>query len=111
MKIPLKQYIVLLRSYLKTQKMAIGWLAILLVSGTALQLVNPQIIRYFIDTSQQSGSMELLLYAALLFIGVSLLNQGILVVATYIGENVGWTATNQLRVDVAAHTGLRQSRP
>lgn len=110
MKIPLKQYIVLLRSYLKTQKMAIVWLAILLVSGTALQLVNPQIIRYFIDTSQQSGSMELLLYAALLFIGVSLLNQGILVVATYIGENVGWTATNQLRVDVAAHSlGLDMS--
>lgn len=109
-KIPLKLYIVLLRSYLKTQKLAIVWLAILLVSGTALQLVNPQIIRYFIDTSQESGSMELLLYAALLFIGVSLLNQGILVVATYIGENVGWTATNQLRVDVAAHSlGLDMS--
>jgi ATP-binding cassette subfamily B protein len=103
-KIPLKQYIVLLRSYLRTQKRAIVWLAILLVSGTVLQLVNPQIIRYFIDTSQQSGSIEMLLYAAMLFIGVSLLNQGVQVVATYIGENVGWTATNQLRVDVAAHS-------
>ena len=46
----------------------------------------------------------MLIYAAILFIGVSLLNQGIQVVATYIGENVGWTATNQLRVDVAAHS-------
>jgi len=64
MKIPLKQYIGLLRGYLKTQKLAMFWLAILLVSGTALQLVNPQIIRYFIDTSQESGSMELLLYTS-----------------------------------------------
>jgi ATP-binding cassette subfamily B protein len=32
-----------------------------------------------------------------------LVHQGLTVLATYIGENVGWIATNKLRGDVAAH--------
>nr|WP_246079692.1 ABC transporter ATP-binding protein [Paenibacillus piri] len=102
-KIPLNDYTRLLSAYLKPQRKSIIGLSILLLAGIGMQLVNPQIIRYFIDTANIQSSMEPLWYAAGLFIAVSLAHQGITVAATYIGENVGWIATNKLRGDVAAH--------
>ncbi len=103
MNIPLRQYAALLRSYLKNQRSSIVWLSVLLVAGLAMQLINPQLIRYFIDSAQGAESNRALWIAAGLFIGVSLLQQLLNVVAAYIGENVGWVATNKLRGDVAEH--------
>ncbi|TNJ66830.1 ABC transporter ATP-binding protein [Paenibacillus hemerocallicola] len=102
-KIPLRQYVGLLRHYLRSQRSSIMGLAVLLVAGLAMQLVNPQLIRYFIDSAQQAETNEALWIAAALFIGVSLLQQLVTVAATYISENVGWIATNKLRGDVAEH--------
>lgn len=102
-KIPLRQYVQLLSGYLRPQWKSITALTALLLFTIALQLINPQIIRYFIDTAQSEAQPRALLYAAILFIGVSLVHQGITVWATYISENVGWVATNKLRGDVAAH--------
>ncbi|PZE22105.1 ABC transporter ATP-binding protein [Paenibacillus xerothermodurans] len=102
-KIPLKEYAGLLRSYLKPQRKSIIWLSVLLISGIIMQLINPQIIRYFIDTAKTQESTTPLVYAAVLFIVVSLVHQGLTVAAAYIGENVGWIATNKLRGDVAEH--------
>lgn len=101
--IPLRSYTDLLSQYLKTQRSAMSWLAVLLAAGIAMQLINPQIVRYFIDTAKEPGSSSQLLAAAGLFIGVSLLHQGLTVVAAYLGESIGWKATNRLRQDVAAH--------
>ncbi|TMV50881.1 ABC transporter ATP-binding protein [Paenibacillus mesophilus] len=102
-KIPLRQYVGLLRHYLRSQRPSIIGLAVLLVAGLAMQLVNPQLIRYFIDSAQGADTSRALWIAAALFIGVSLLQQIVTVVATYISENVGWIATNRLRGDVAEH--------
>lgn len=103
-KIPLRQYVNLLDAYLRPQRKSIIMLTLLLLSTIGLQLVSPQIIRYFIDTAaQEQGGIKELLYAAVLFIGTSLVLQGVTVAATYIGENVGWIATNKLRGDVAEH--------
>ncbi|GAA4853946.1 ABC transporter ATP-binding protein [Paenibacillus vulneris] len=102
-KIPIKEYALLLSSYLREQGGSIVWLSVLLIGSIIMQLVNPQIIRYFIDTAKTQESTAPLLYAAGLFIGVSLLQQVITVIATYIGENIGWIATNKLRGDVAEH--------
>lgn len=102
-KIPVSEYTGLLNSYLRPQRKNMAVLGILLIGGIVMQLINPQIIRYFIDTAQTQESSRPLIYAALLFIGVSLLHQGLTVAATYIGETVGWIATNKLRGDVAAH--------
>ncbi|MEK3917628.1 ABC transporter ATP-binding protein [Paenibacillus sp. FSL H7-0331] len=102
-KIPVSEYTGLLNSYLRPQRKSMAVLGILLIGGIVMQLINPQIIRYFIDTAQTQESSSPLIYAAILFIGVSLLHQGLTVAATYIGETVGWIATNKLRGDVAAH--------
>lgn len=102
-KLPLREYAGLLAQYLIPQWPAMTVLGLLLLSGIAMQLISPQLIRYFIDTAQSGQGGEKLMQAALWFIGLSVLTQGVRVIAAYIGENVGWTATNRLRSEVAAH--------
>ena len=103
MKIPVRQYWQLLLSYLKPQWLMAVMLAVLLFSNIGLQLVNPQIMRSFIDTAKTGSGVDMLWQSALLFMGVALAQQIVSVAATYISENVGWTATNALRADVAEH--------
>ena len=103
MELPLQRYWALLAHYLAPLRWKVGLLAGLIFSGIALQLVNPQFIRYFIDTATNSGDTQSLYIAALIFLGASLLLQGISVAATYVGEDVGWQSTNQLRADLARH--------
>ncbi len=103
MKIPLKQYWNLLVNYLEPQWPMVTLLTMLLFSSIGTQLVNPQIMRSFIDTAQSGGASETLLRAALAFIGVALVQQIVSVLATYVSENVSLTATNALRADLADH--------
>ena len=101
--IPIRHYTQLLQNYLKTQRKSIIWLSVLLLGGIALQLINPQMIRYFLDSAQTGQETRSLWIAAGFFIGVTLLQQILNIIATYISENVGWIATNKLRGDVAEH--------
>jgi ATP-binding cassette subfamily B protein len=93
----------LLATYLGPQRGRVILLAALVLLTLTLQLVNPQIIRYFLDSLQQGGQLRALLGAAALFISVTIVQQIVLLAATYVGEVVGWTATNALRVDLARH--------
>jgi ATP-binding cassette subfamily B protein len=102
-KIPLKQYWNLLVNYLRPQWPLALLLAVLLLSNIALQLVNPQIMRSFIDTAKSGGAIDTLWKSALLFMIVAVAQQIVSVLSTYVGENVGWTTTNALRADVAEH--------
>ncbi|MBN2393348.1 MAG: ABC transporter ATP-binding protein [Anaerolineae bacterium] len=100
MKLPLQNYRALLADHIKPQKARFALLAVLLLSNIGLQLINPQIVRHFIDAAQSGESVENLLYAALAFVVIALVQQVIAVSATYTGENVAWTATNTLRVSL-----------
>jgi ATP-binding cassette subfamily B protein/ATP-binding cassette subfamily C protein len=103
MRTSLKHYVALLSHYLKPQKGRVVGLAIALLGSIGLQILNPQIIGYFIDTAIAGGSQQQLLIAAFSFIGLALLTQVLTVAATYLGETVAWTATNALRLDLAKH--------
>ncbi|MHB9134472.1 MAG: ABC transporter ATP-binding protein [Armatimonadota bacterium] len=103
MKIPLNRYYEILVKYLRQQKLRFWVLVSLMLTSIGLQVVNPQIIRYFIDTAKSGGSLRLLAYAAVAYISIALLQQIIAVSATYNGEYVAWVATNALRVDLATH--------
>ena len=103
MKIPFQQYWDLLAKYIQPQKKRFIFLTVLLLSSIGMQLINPQIMRFFIDTTQTSRDSQILIYAALAFIGIALLQQVVGVTATYLGENVAWTATNALRIEMARH--------
>jgi ABC-type multidrug transport system fused ATPase/permease subunit len=99
----LRRYWNLLTRYLKPLRLKVALLAVLIVAGIGLQLANPLIIRYFIDATIGGGDVQPLLLVALAFLGVSLLLQIVSVAATYVSEDVGWRATNQLRADLAHH--------
>ncbi|MBP1989850.1 ABC transporter ATP-binding protein [Paenibacillus eucommiae] len=104
MKIPVKQYWRLLSTYLRYEKSKLVFLTCLLLTGIALQLWNPQVIRHFIDTVQKPGTpLGELIGIAFLFIAAALLYQLTNVTAVYLGEQVGWAATNELRGDLAEH--------
>lgn len=103
MKLPLGQYYQLLAIYLAPQRRRTLWMAIFLLGSIALRLVNPQIMRYFIDTALAGGELTGLLSAAGLFLGIAVVGQALAVGATYFSEQVAWTATNALRFDLVAH--------
>ncbi|CEJ44405.1 ABC transporter ATP-binding protein [Umezakia ovalisporum] len=103
MKIGLQQYWNLLVEYLKPQGGSVAKFAMALLGSIGLQLVNPQILRYFIDTAVAGGSGENLFLAALVFITVALITQLMTIAATYYGENIAWRATNALRADLVDH--------
>jgi ABC-type multidrug transport system fused ATPase/permease subunit len=93
----------LLSKYLSRQKARFGLLSALLLSGIGLQVVNPQIMRYFIDAATTGKHGKTLTIAAFAFIGIAVIQQVLSVTATYFGEVVAWTATNELRADLSEH--------
>ncbi len=103
MNLPFKPYWNLLAVYIRPQKLRFGLLAALMLANIALQVVNPQIMRSFIDSALGGGALQGLMLSAALFIGIALAQQGVSVAVTYLGENVAWTATNALRAELAWH--------
>ncbi|MFQ5434519.1 MAG: ABC transporter ATP-binding protein [Anaerolineae bacterium] len=103
MELPLRRYWDVMFQYLHPLRVKVLLLAVLIFSMLGLQLVNPQLIRYFIDTAVSTTTLTPLIYAALIYLTFSLLLQGIGVAATYVGEDIGWRSTNQLRANLARH--------
>ena len=97
----LSEYQGLLGRYLRPQRARVILLAALLLGSIGLQLLSPQIIRAFIDTTQAGGAGDTLLIAAGIFIAAGLAQRVVALATLYVGENVGWNATNALRADLA----------
>ena len=102
-KVPVRQYGALLLKYLRRQKDLVVLASVLILTNIGLQLVNPQIMRFFIDEAVAGSPLRTLMVAAGLFVAVALVQQVIGVVATYTSSQVGWNATNALRSDLARH--------
>ncbi|MBE9169824.1 ABC transporter ATP-binding protein [Pleurocapsales cyanobacterium LEGE 06147] len=103
MNIPLRRYGYLLSNYLKPQRSRVVGLAIALLGSIGLQILNPLLLRNFIDTAVAGGATRTLLVTAGLFTGIALIQQALQVGATYLSETVAWTATNALRADLVDH--------
>jgi ATP-binding cassette subfamily B protein len=88
---------------LRTQRLRIAVLTVLLFSGIALQIINPQLIRTFIDRATDVENTASLVPLAVTFMAIAVVHQVLSVLATWLAENVGWTATNDLRRDLADH--------
>ena len=99
----LRQYGRLLAHYLRPQWKAAALLTVLIVGAISLQLINPQLVRRFLDAAERGRSLQELLLTAGMFMGLALLAQVLKVAGTYVGENVAWRATNELRADLALH--------
>ncbi|XOJ02237.1 ABC transporter ATP-binding protein [Paenibacillus polymyxa] len=89
--------------YLKPVKGRLALLLFMLLTSTGLQLLNPQIIKRFIDTAASGGVLTNLVQLAGIFLVVAVFNQLITVAVSYLGNDVAWRATNQLRGDLLKH--------
>ena len=102
-RVPFRQYAALLSQYLRPQWLRVTLLAVFMFGGIALNLVNPQIIRYFIDTAKAGGATRNLIIAGCIFLAIGFVRQLVILVSSYLGQDVGWRATNQMREDLADH--------
>jgi ABC-type multidrug transport system fused ATPase/permease subunit len=101
--IPVRAYWRLLSEYLRPLRGRVVLLALLLLTGITFQVVNPQLIRAFLDRASEGGDLSELLPLAAGFTVLAVGHQMLNVAATYFAEQVGWAATNEMRARLAAH--------
>ena len=93
----------LFSTYLKPHRGRVLLLALLVLGGIALQLINPQLIRYVLDQAEAGAAQRQLLLAASLFIVFGLAQAGVTLASAWLGTDLSWSATNALRADLALH--------
>lgn len=103
MHIPAGSYWRLLRSYLRPMWLSVAFLALLLGGNIGLQLYNPTVLKQFIDSAAAGAPPGRLIGLGLAFLASALAVQAVSLLATYVSQNVGWRATNQLRLDLTRH--------
>ncbi len=86
---PMAEYRNLLGTYLRPQRARVTALASLLIAAIGLQLLNPQIIRTFIDTTQAGGTGNTLMFDASRFILVGFAQSGLHLLTHYLSLNIG----------------------
>ncbi len=102
--IPVRSYFRLLTDYLRPQRAKVALLAVVLTGVIGLQLVNPQLIKQFIDAAVEDSDASQLIPIAVAFIVIAIAQQALAIWSTYLAEDIGWTATNLLRSDITEHT-------
>ncbi|MEN8039881.1 MAG: ABC transporter ATP-binding protein [Actinomycetota bacterium] len=101
--IPVAAYFKLFTGYLRPHRRRAVLLAVVLITTIALQLVNPQLIKRFIDGAIEGTSVSRLIPLAVAFMIVAVSHSLLSVWATYLAEDIGWSATNELRADLTGH--------
>ncbi len=99
----LNRYWRLLAHYLRPQWFRVVLLAVILCATISAQVATPLLASQFIDQATSGGLLRDLIILALLTMALALVGQGATIAETYVAESVSWTATNELRADLAAH--------
>ena len=103
MHLPVRRYVALLVTYLRPQWGKTLLMGALLLVNVGLQLLGPQMVRFFIDAVIRKEPSVLLAFYAVLLVAITLMDESVTVATTYLSESVAWTATNQMRTDLLAH--------
>src|SRR5919107_844930 len=85
----LRQYRELLSRYLKPQMRWVILMAAVLLAEITIKLINPQVLRYFLDTAQVGGAVRSLNTAAMLFLTFAILQQVMSLGTQYTAAFVG----------------------
>ncbi len=101
--IPIRAYFRLLTEYMRPMKGRAALLGVVLLTSIVLQLANPQLVGLFIDRVTEGATQSELLPLAVWFISIALVHQILTVYATYLAEDVGWAATNEMRARLTDH--------
>lgn len=97
------RYWTFLFKYLKGKLLLFTALMFLMICSIALQIINPQIIKNFIDDISKMNDYNHLIMQAIIFILVAYIQQILVLVITYLSKNIGWNATNKIRKDLLSH--------
>ncbi len=101
--IPVRAYFRLFTGYLRPHRARAVLLSAILLITIALQLVNPQLIKLFIDNAIAGDPASALVPIAVVFMVVAAIHQLLAVWSTFLAEQIGWSATNQLRAELTDH--------
>lgn len=93
----------LLRKYLKPQRGKVLLLSLFLFGSIALDLLAPQQLQRFIDSAQAGRGHRVLVDIAIVFVVMTIGRQLVVSVAGYLSEDIGWRATNLLRLELVDH--------
>ena len=87
-------------SYLLPQWPRMTLLGALSTAGIGLDVLNPQVMRSFVDGALAADALPSLLNLGGLYLAIALASQLVSVVEAYVAEVAAWTATNELRADL-----------
>lgn len=96
----MKVYNELLYKYLKPLKIKVVLLGIVLLSNIIITLILPEILGRFIDSAKDGVSVWILTKTAICFMIIVIIKQLFELSSTYLSQNIGWLATNKLRIDI-----------
>ncbi len=89
--------------YLRPFRARVALLGVVLVVAIGFELGAPLILQRFIDAALGSIVVESLTTLGILYLALAIGKQLLSAVATYLGADVGWRSTNELRADMAEH--------
>ena len=92
-----------LSTYLGPYRGRVVVLGLLLLGSIGLQLVIPLILADFIDLALAGGAVAGLTTAGIAYLVAGILNQFLDAGASYLGTDIGWSATNRLREELTSH--------
>lgn len=90
-------------TYLPPLRARVAVLAVTLVAATALQVFVPLILQRFIDSALAASPLAVLTSAGIAYLFVGVVQQFLSATSTFLGADIGWRATNRLRIDLARH--------
>lgn len=93
---------VFLRAYFGPYWKRLAVLAALLISGVALQTLVPLLTQRFIDAQAAHAVETALIALALSALAAAIFNTVFSSIAAYLGQDIGWAATNRIREDLAS---------
>jgi ABC-type multidrug transport system fused ATPase/permease subunit len=99
----LDRYRRLLGAYLRPEWPRVAALGLILAGTISVQIATPLVASRFLDDAVSGAASRRLLLLALLTFGLAIAAQGLAVAETWVAEQLGWSATNALRIDLLAH--------
>jgi ATP-binding cassette subfamily B protein len=103
MSVPLEQYWALLARYLRARRGRLTLLAAVVLANVGLRLLQPALVRAFLDGAVGGAADAVLTVLAALFLLAALVLAASTVLETYLAEDLAWAATNDLRADLLDH--------
>ncbi|MHA1435587.1 MAG: ABC transporter transmembrane domain-containing protein, partial [Candidatus Heimdallarchaeota archaeon] len=102
--VSLKVTLSLLKKYLRPYVKQVLLVAFLLIGYNVIQVLNPQIIRLYLDqaTAETLNKVDII-WTAVLYIGMNLIFRVIFVILRWLSQELAWATTNDLRVDLTRH--------